>query len=161
MITALAILAILAAVFSILAYRKGDGSHVRGLTIAKKTFLNMWPLLIIAFLMAGFIEVAIPPELIKSWLGTGSGLRGVLIGSIAGALIPGGPYVAFPIIASVFKAGASLGTAVSFITGWAMWGIGALPFELAMIGSRFMFLRLSLVFIIPPLAGFLVNMFVG
>jgi len=149
-----------AVITSALAYKRGDGSHIKGFEISKKTLINMWPLLIIAFLMAGFIEVAVPPELIRSWLGQEAGLRGVFIGSIAGALIPGGPYVAFPIIASVFKAGAGLGTAVAFITGWAMWGIGAIPFELAMIGSRFMFLRLSLVLIIPPLSGILVNLFI-
>jgi len=160
MVTALIILIVLTAITSVLAYKKGDGSHVKGFRIAKKTLLNLGPLLIIAFLMAGFIQVAIPPELIKSWLGEEAGLRGILVGSLAGALIPGGPYVAFPIIASVVKVGAGLGTAVSFITGWAMLGIGAIPFELAMIGSKFMFLRLSLVLIIPPLSGLLVNIFV-
>ena len=120
MTTALIILVVLAVITSALAYKRGDGSHIKGFEISKKTLINMWPLLIIAFLMAGFIEVAVPPELIRSWLGQEAGLRGVFIGSIAGALIPGGPYVAFPIIASVFKAGAGLGTAVAFITGWAM-----------------------------------------
>ncbi|KUO63093.1 MAG: hypothetical protein APF84_11235 [Gracilibacter sp. BRH_c7a] len=158
MITALIILFVLAAITSVLAYKKGDGSHRKGFKIAQKTLISMWPLLIIAFLMAGFIQVAIPPDLIRSWLGAEAGLRGVLIGSIAGALIPGGPYVAFPIIASVVNAGAGLGTAVSFITGWAMLGMGAIPFELAIIGSRFMFLRLALVLIIPPLSGIIVNL---
>lgn len=159
MITALIILIVLATSTSVLAYRKGDGTHLKGFKIAQKTLINMWPLLIIAFVMAGFIQVAIPPELIKSWLGAQAGLRGVLIGSVVGALIPGGPYVAFPIIASVVNAGAGLGTAVAFITSWAMLGIGAIPFELAIVGSRFMFLRLALVLVIPVLSGILANMF--
>lgn len=159
MIIALIILIMLATTTSVFAYKKGDGSHIKGFKMAQKTLLNMWPLLILAFLMAGFIQVAIPAELIKNWLGAQAGLKGVLIGSIAGALIPGGPYVAFPIIASVVNAGAGLGTAVAFITSWAMLGLGAIPFELAIVGSRFMFLRLSLVLVIPILSGILANLF--
>mgnify|MGYP006287136307 CR=1 FL=1 len=159
MITSFIILLILAVLAWAYAYRKGDGSHNRGFTIAGKTFIGIAPLLLVAFIMAGFIQVVIPPELIQSWLGQESGLKGVLIGSLGGALLPGGPYIAFPIIASIFQAGAGMGTAVAFVTGWAMWGVANMPFELAIIGHRFMFLRLALVLIIPPFAGFMANMF--
>ncbi|MFZ7103578.1 MAG: permease [Peptococcaceae bacterium] len=148
----LTVLAVLAFSF---AYKKGDGSHRKGLQISYKTLVNMFPLLMIAFLMAGFLQVVIPPGLIQSWLGEEAGLKGVLIGSIGGALIPGGPYVAFPIIAAIFKAGAGLGTAVSFIVAWAMYSIGTIPFELALIGPRFTMLRLSLVVLLPLLSGFI------
>lgn len=159
MITAFIILIILAVLASAHAYGKGDGSLAGGFAIARKTFVGIAPLLLVAFIMAGFIQVVIPPELIQSWLGQESGLKGILIGSIGGALLPGGPYIAFPIIASIFQAGAGLGTAVAFVAGWAMWGVVNIPFELAMIGYRFMFLRLTLVLIIPPAAGFMANMF--
>ncbi len=159
MITAFIILVIFAVLASAYAYGKGDGSLARGFAIARKTFIGIAPLLLVAFIMAGFIQVVIPPELIRSWLGQESGLKGILIGSIGGALLPGGPYVAFPIIASIFQAGAGMGTAVAFVAGWAMWGIANIPFELAMIGHRFMFLRLALVLIIPPAAGFMANLF--
>lgn len=159
MITAFIILMILAVFTSAYAYRKGDGSFAGGFAIAGKTFTGIAPLLLTAFIMAGFIQVVVPPELIQSWLGQESGLKGILIGSIGGALLPGGPYIAFPIIASIFQAGAGLGTTVAFVTGWAMWGVANIPFELAMIGYRFMFLRLALVLIIPPSAGFMTNIF--
>jgi len=110
-------------------------------------------LLIVAFLMAGFLQVVIPPELIESWLGEQAGIKGILIGSIGGALIPGGPYVAFPIIAAIFKSGAGLGTAIAFIVAWSMYSLGTIPFELALIGPKFSLLRIGLVIIIPPLSG--------
>lgn len=159
MITAFVILAVLACIASIAAYKKGDGSHVRGLRIAGNTFVNIGPLLLIAFLLAGFMQVVIPPELIKNWLGEEAGLKGIFIGSLGGALIPGGPYIAFPVIATIFKAGAGLGTAVAFVTGWAMWGVMTIMFELAIVGHRFTLLRLSLVLIFPPLAGILASLF--
>ncbi|MBS3754904.1 MAG: permease [Desulfobacterales bacterium] len=159
MITAFIILLILAVIASTYAYRRGDGSLAGGFAIARKTLIGIAPLLLVAFIMAGFIQVVIPSELMQSWLGQESGLKGIFIGSIGGALLPGGPYIAFPIIASIFQAGAGMGTAVAFVTGWAMWGIANIPFELAMIGYRFMFLRLVLVLIIPPAAGFMANIF--
>ncbi|MFP4159670.1 MAG: permease [Desulfobacterales bacterium] len=158
MIAAFIILIIFAAAVSYHAYRKGDGSHIRGFKIAGNTFFNIAPLLLIAFILAGFMQVVIPPELIKSWLGEEAGLKGVFIGSVGGALIPGGPYVAFPIIAAIFKAGAGLGTVVACVTGWAMWGVITTMFELAIIGHRFTLLRMGLVLIFPPCAGIMANM---
>lgn len=158
MIIAFIILLIPAAAISVYAYKKGDGSHVRGFKIAGNTFANIAPLLLIAFILAGFMQVVIPPELIESWLGEKAGLKGIFVGSIGGALIPGGPYIAFPIIASVYKAGAGLGTVVACVTGWAMWGIITAMFELAIIGHRFTILRLGLVLIFPPCAGIITTL---
>lgn len=159
MIAAFIILAVLALATAAYAYKKGDGSHVRGFKIAGKTFVHIGPLLLIAFILAGFMQVVIPPELIKNWLGEEAGLKGIFIGSIGGALIPGGPYIAFPVIATIFKAGAGLGTAVAFVTGWAMWGVITIMFELAIIGYRFTILRLGLVLVFPPCAGIMAGVF--
>jgi len=115
--------------------------------------VGVLPILLLAFIVAGLIQVAVPPEIMTKWLGTEAGWRGVFIGTIAGALIPGGPYVSFPIIAAMFHAGASIGTAVALITGWAMLSIGQLPFEYALIGPRFMAMRLLVVAVTPPIAG--------
>lgn len=159
MILSFAVLAVLACIATGWACRKGDGSHIKGIKEAGKTFVNIAPLLFLAFIMAGFLQVVIPPEFIRGWLGEESGIRGVFVGSIAGALVPGGPYIAFPVIASVFQAGAGLGTAVAFVTGWAMWGLLSIPFELAILGTRFVILRLALVSVVPPLAGIMAYLF--
>lgn len=153
MVIATIVLLVMAATLFVLAYRRNDGSHVRGLRVARMMLVGVLPLLLLAFVVAGLIQVAIPPEIMTNWLGAEAGWRGVFIGTIAGALIPGGPYVSFPIIAAMFHAGASIGTAVALITGWAMLGIGQLPFEYALIGPRFMAMRLLVVLVAPPIAG--------
>lgn len=159
MIIAFVILILLAAATCLYAYRKGDGSHKKGFRIAWNTFIHIAPLLLMAFILAGFMQVVIPPAFIKGWLGKQAGLQGIFIGSVGGALIPGGPYIAFPIIATVFEAGAGLGTAVACISGWALWGVITTMFELAIIGHRFTVLRLGLVLIFPPCAGIMANIF--
>ena len=113
------------------------------------------PLLVFAFIISGLLQVAVPPQLINQWLGEGAGLRGILIGAVGGALIPAGPYISFPIIAAVHDAGAGIGTVVAFVTGWAMMGLGKVPFELAIMGSRFTVIRILLFLIFPFLAGWL------
>ena len=161
MIIAFGVLLIMSVVLFVLAYRRGDQSHMRGLKIAGNMFRGLLPLIILAFLVAGLIRVAIPTEVIRSWLGEEAGWRGILLGTIAGALIPGGPYMAFPIIAAVFQAGAGIGTAVALITGWAILGVGQLPFESAMIGPRFIGVRLCTGFLIPPIAGLIAQCIFG
>lgn len=146
-------LLVMTAVLLVMAYRRKDGTHIRGLTTGGKMLTGLMPLLLLAFLVAGLIQVAIPPAVVGSWLGEDAGWKGILIGSVAGAMIPGGPYVSFPIIAAVFHAGAGIGTAVAIITGWAMLGVGQLPFELALVGPRFMAVRLLTVFLVPVAAG--------
>jgi len=161
MLIAFAVLFTLALFLFIIALRRKDGSHIRGLKAGKGILLNVIPLLLLAFLVSGLIQVAIPTEIIESWLGDDAGWRGILLGCLAGVLIPGGPYVAFPIIAAIYHAGAGIGTVVSIITGWALLGVVQIPFELAMVGARFMIVRISLSLILPPLAGTLAQIIFG
>ena len=161
MLFAFLILGSMAVIFFFIAWQRGDGSHLAGMRQGWEMGLHLIPLLLAAFALAGLIQVAIPAEMIQSWLGEGSGIRGILIGTVAGALIAGGPYVSFPIIASVYQAGAGVGTTVALITGWAMLGLGQIPFELSLIGPRFTLIRLSTVCITPVLAGILAQIFFG
>jgi uncharacterized membrane protein YraQ (UPF0718 family) len=136
-----------------LARKKGDGAHVQGLRQAKGMFISLLPLLLLAFILAGLLQVAVPPQTIQSWLGEESGWKGIVIGTFAGSLILGGPYAAFPVISSIYELGAGLATVVAMITGWALLGLGQFIMGLAFIGFRFTMLRSLLVLIFPFLAG--------
>jgi uncharacterized membrane protein YraQ (UPF0718 family) len=116
-------------------------------------FWHLIPLLMLAFLLAGLIQVALPPDVVRSWLGQESGWRGIVIGTFAGAAIMGGPYAAFPIIAGIYEAGAGIGTAVAMVAGWAMLGVGQIVMGLAFIGVRFTIARLALVALFPFATG--------
>ncbi len=159
MLIAFLILFIMAVTLYIIAYRRHDGTHSRGLKKGCKMFVRLIPLLLLAFLLAGLIQVAIPPEVIRSWMGAQSGFRGVCVGSIAGALLAGGPYVAFPVISAIYQSGAGIGATVSLITGWAVIGLGQIPFEATIMGPRFMLVRIATVFITPFAAGLITQYF--
>ena len=55
---------------------------------------------------AGLIEVLIPQATLVRWLGGERTGRGILVGWVAGLVLPGGPYVFFPVAANLFRNGA-------------------------------------------------------
>ncbi|MFQ6084178.1 MAG: permease [Candidatus Aminicenantia bacterium] len=153
MLTATLIMAILALVSTFFVFKRGQGEHIKGLTTAGKMIVQILPLLIFALILASMIQILMPKELILRWVGQESGIRGILIGSIAGGLMPGGPYVAFPIAAGLLKIGASIPTMVAFLTGWSLYALSRLPLEVGLIGYKFVLIRLACTLLFPPLAG--------
>ena len=142
-----------------LAYKKGDGSHIKSIIIGKNMFFTVLPLLLLAFSIAGLLQVVLPADLIADWLGEEAGYKGLLIGPVIGGLIQGGPYAFFPFFASVFKESVGPGTAVAMITGWGMLNIGHLPFELTFLGPRFVVVKFLACVGVPPLAGLIAHLF--
>jgi len=160
-IIATAVLVALAAVAAGAAYRQ-DPSKARDGTLAGLRMLwRTLPLLVAAFFVAGMLAVALPPGLVHRLLGGTSSLLDVVIGSVAGGLIPGGPYVSFPIIAAVHQAGAGLAATVAMVTGWAVWNLGLLSFELALVGPRFTLIRVASTLLLPPVAGIVTRLLFG
>jgi uncharacterized membrane protein YraQ (UPF0718 family) len=115
------------------------------------------PLLAAAFLLAGLIQVMVSREFIERWLGRGAGVKAVLLGAVAGALVPGGPYISYPIAASFFIGGAEIGTVMAFIAAKNVWTLTRLPMEVALLGVRITVLRYIVTFLIPVIVGLLAN----
>jgi len=151
------IMGVIAIVLLFIAYQKGGGEHLIGLKYAGNLLIQIVPLLIFAFIIAGMIQVIIPQEMISKWVGMESGFRGILIGTVVGGLTPGGPFISLPIAAGLLRAGASIGTMVSFMTAWSLLAISRLPLEVGIIGWKFTLIRLACTFFFPPVAGLIAN----
>ena len=147
------IMGVLALGLVVVGYLRGQGQHVHGLKAALSTTVGILPLLVCAFVVAGMTQALLPRELLSKWVGTQSGIKGILIGTVAGAFAPGGPYVSLPIVAGLLRAGASAGTMVAFLTGWSLWAIARLPMEVGVLGWRFTLIRVASTFLFPPIAG--------
>lgn len=141
-----------------IGYTRGEGEHIAGLKFAFNLLLHMLPILLAALIVAGMVQTLIPQEKISRWVGEESGIRGVIIGCIAGALTPGGPYICFGIVAGIAQAGASIGTLVAYVTAWSLYAVARLPIEAGVLGFKFIFMRLTSVFLFPPLAGIIANL---
>ena len=136
-------------------FLRDESLALSGIKIAGKTLWNNLTLLLAGFLLAGLVQVLLPRELIVNWLGDEAGFKSILIGCIAGGLIPGAPYAVFPIIGGLYKAGAGLGAVVGFITAWSLWSVSRLPVEFALIDPQVALIRYGITFLFPPLAGFI------
>jgi len=153
------VMAIFTIILLFVGYSKGQGQHIIGLKFALKMTMQILPLLVFAFIMAGMIQVLLPRELLSKWIGEGAGMRGILIGTLAGGITPGGPYVSLPLAAGFLRAGAGVGTMVAFITAWSLWAVSRLPMEIGILGWKFTAVRLACTFFFPPIAGFLAQLF--
>ena len=148
-----AVMGALALFLVALGYHKGQGQHIAGLKAGWSMTVDIFPLLVCSFVVAGMVQVFLPRELLARWVGAESGIRGIIVGSVAGALAPGGPYVSFPIVAGLLRAGAGVGTLVAFLTAWSLWALARLPLEVGVIGWRFALIRMASTFFFPPIAG--------
>ena len=147
------IMGIIAITLFLIAYSKGEGEHLIGLRLALNMIVQILPLLFCAFVVAGMIQILIPNEVISKWVGSESGIRGIIMGTVAGGLSPGGPYISLPIVAGLLRSGASIGTMVAFLTGWSLWAIARLPMDIGILGWKFTAIRFSITFFFPIIAG--------
>jgi uncharacterized membrane protein YraQ (UPF0718 family) len=152
------IMGVIAVILLVIGYQKGAGEHILGLKSAGNLLIQILPLLVFAFIIAGMIQHLVPQEMISKWVGSESGFRGLLIGSLVGGLMPGGPMVSLPIATGLLRAGASVGTMVAFMTGWSLLAFGRLPMEIGIMGWEFSLIRLACTFFFAPIAGLIANL---
>jgi uncharacterized membrane protein YraQ (UPF0718 family) len=139
--------------------RGGPALLLEGLTRGGIMLLQLGPLLLLAFATAGLVSVMVSSEQVARWLGKGSGWKGLFIGAIAGALVPGGPYVYFPLAATFLVSGAEIGCIISFVTAKNLWTVSRLPMEVALIGPKITFIRYAVTLVFPVLLGFFADLF--
>ena len=138
-------------------YQGGWERLSEGLLISGKTILQVFPILIISFALSGLISVLISKDAVSRWLGKESGLKGLILAGLAGALVPGGPYVFFPIAATFLVSGAEIGTVICFITAKNLWTLSRLPIEIALLGTGVTFIRYIVTFLFPIFLGLMAN----
>ena len=114
------------------------------------------PVLAFALIAAGCLVYLVPAELVAKWVGKESGVKGIFVGSVAGMIVPpGGPIVVYAIAAGLIKSGAGFASMVAFVTAYNLLAVHRFPFELTMVGWKFVALRAASVILLAPLAGFL------
>lgn len=154
------IMAALAAAAALTAYLRDPGLPLLGLKAGLQILWFLLPRLLAAIVLTGMLQVLISPEMVSRWLGREAGLRGILVGFVAGILTPGGPMVSIPIVAVLYQSGASLSSMVAYVTSWSLFGFQrVLAWELPFMGGRFVLARVLPTLVVPILAGLLVQVF--
>lgn len=108
----------------------------------------------VVLLLAAIIEVMLPRGLVERWLGVGSGFKGIAVATFAGAFTPGGPFVSFPLVLALYRAGADWAPLVTYITSWSILSVArTLVFEIPFVGVELPAVRYLACIFLPPIAG--------
>lgn len=144
----------------IVAYsKKGWQLPLSGLEQGGRMFWDVAPNLLLGFALAGIVQVLIPKEYVAKLLGEGSGFKGLLIATVAGAVAPGGPFINVPLVASFYKSGASVGPLAAFLTAWGIVPIiRTLIYEIPLMGTPFAFARYAASLAFPFIIGMITSL---
>ena len=117
-------------------------------------FLRLLPRIGVGVIGSGFIAEVVPKALVAPWLGPESGLLGVVIATLGGALTPGGPVVGFSIGAAALKSGAGAPQVIAYSTAWALYAIHRLViWEVPLMPARVVWLRAAVSLPLPFIAA--------
>ncbi|MCG5528687.1 hypothetical protein LRF89_10765 [Halorhodospira sp. 9621] len=154
MLSAFVTILILLGICAAIAQFQPHGSHRAA---AREGWRQLQPLLTrlpVALIAAAFLAVLIPAEAVGSLFGEDSGGAGILIASLLGGFLPGGPVVAFPLVVVLSDAGAGMAQLIALITAWSVLAFHRVAaFELPMLGARTTAARLLVSLPLPVLAG--------
>lgn len=140
----------------VFAYLRQPSLAGDGLLAGGRLLRNVAPELILGFALAGLVDVLVPSATMVRWLGAESSGRGILIGWLVGLVIPGGPYVFFPVAATLFRQGAAPAALLTLIAAKTLVSpIRMLTYEAPVLGWPLTLARLVPGVLVPPLVGWL------
>lgn len=151
----LVILIALLLIAVVAAFFKG-GAHLagQGLIQSGRLLETIWLRLPLGFVLGGLIQVLVPRGVIARWLGPTSGVRGILIGSYAGIIFSGAPFVMLPVVASLYLAGAGPGPVIALLTGQMLLGLqNLIVWQIPFLGIGLPLSRFIVSLVITPLIG--------
>src|SRR5260370_29311772 len=103
---------------------------------------------------------SVPQEVVSRYFGQQSGLRALLIATVAGVLTPGGPMVSVPLMVALAHSGAALPPLVAYMTAWSLFGMQRIiAWEAPLMGWKFVAVRVVPSLAFPVVAGWLVAPF--
>jgi hypothetical protein len=144
---------------ALFAAMRGRGLLEGGVRDGAIEFIRLLPRIGVGVVGSGFVAEVLPRELIGPWLGPESGLTGVLLATLGGALTPGGPVVGFSIGAAALKSGAGAPQVIAYSTAWALYAIHRLMiWEVPMMPPRIVWLRAAVSLPLPFMAAIVAMM---
>ncbi len=134
-------------------------THMTGIVLGALGFMALLlPKVAAGVVVAATIPVLIPRDRISRWIGRDSGVRGLIFATFAGALLPGGPSMAYPLAVSLMASGADVAASLAFLTAWSLFNLNrTLIWELSFLHADFVSLRVFLCLPLPVLLGLIVR----
>lgn len=147
-------------IITVIAFVAGGSSLVqRGFSISMNTAVKTALMLFVSFVLIGQLQVLITKEVLERWLQRLSGIKGIIVGAIAGGLFPGGPYIYFPFIRTFNNKGMPFYIFIAFIFGKNVYDFTRIPMEVSLIDPNITLIRNLITLPIPIIAGLLAKRF--
>jgi uncharacterized membrane protein YraQ (UPF0718 family) len=139
---------------AVVAYARDPKLPLVGLNTTARMLRAVGIELALGFILAGLLDALIPGPALVRWLGDENAGRGIVVGWVVGLLIPGGPYVFFPIVANLFAKGAAAGPLIALITAKTLVSpIRMLTYEAPLVGWPLTLARFIPGVLLPPVMG--------
>ncbi len=135
---------------------RGEEVFIDALSHSLGLLAMIAPVILGAMMIGAYVQRLIPQNVVERWLGSESGLRGLLVATAAGAITPGGPFAAFPLVVALYRSGAAFETGIAYLTAWSVLGLNrVLMWEIPFLGVEFSVLRYVVSLPLPLIAGLL------
>ena len=130
-----------AIVLTIVSLIKNKKKTFAAMKKSKGMMGNMLSDIIAIIFLIGLVLTFIPPETIKSVLGSANTMMSTVISALVGSITLIPAFVAFPLVGSLVDAGASIIPGVAFLTTLTMVGVVTFPLEKKEFGAKFALTR--------------------
>ena len=145
---------VLVAALGLTAAVRSKAQFREGAKEGARDFVLLLPRIMIGVVGSGYIAAIMPQNLITTWIGPNSGILGITIATLAGAVTPGGAVVGFSVGAAALKGGGGAPQVIAYTTAWSLYALTRLiNWEVAMMPPRVVWLRAAVSIPLPFLAG--------
>ena len=127
---------------------------------AKDSFIQMISVLPPIMILLGLMDVWVSKERLMKYMGDNSGLLGIFLAMLIGAIGAGPMYAAFPFTTVLIKKGVKFSNIIIFMNSWCVIKISTLLFEVSSLGYKFTLVRLLIDIPGVVIMGFLVDYFI-
>lgn len=153
---------LLAAVSALLVFWiKGTEALGRAAAQSATLLFTVTPMIVVGLFLGGLVKELSDPKKIAPVLGARSGWKGLVLATALGAVTPGGPFAAFPIVYALALAGADIGAVVTYLTAWSILGLHRIViWELPLLGPDFALARVLASLPLPLFAGIIARLLI-
>ncbi len=135
------IILILSVLLLLLSAAKDRKKTLMALRVALNTAKRLLPSIAAIILLVGIMVGFIPPAWVAKSIGAQSGVLGVLIATLIGAVLFIPAIIAFPLAKSFVDMGAGITATAAFISTLTMVGFVFIPLEMKELGKKFALTR--------------------
>lgn len=132
---------VIAIVLTVISLIKNKKKTFAAMKKSRGMMGNMLSDIIAIIFLIGLVLTFIPPETIKTVLGSANTMLSTVVSALVGSITLIPAFVAFPLVGSLVDVGASIVPAVAFLTTLTMVGVVTFPLEKKEFGTKFALTR--------------------